>query len=370
MKTLVFVAVLLLPALSNAEVVPTSEWVSFWSDGSIAGFGPMPAGAMVRAYDPDGIQCGEFEVTFPGAYGLMPVYRDDWTTPDVDEGADPGDPISFTVDGVPAEPIGPDAPVWSSNGDVKKVDLLAGEIFSLDIYPGSCPNPLNIKWFEKLDSGNENENAKLKKGGVVPVAVAGNAVYDVADIDVTTLLLEGVPPLRHSYEDVTRPVDGERCDCTTDGADGIMDLTLKFSKRAIVEVLGPLVPGETKTLTLAGRLLDGMPFESTDCVRIIGNVTDLREPPQSNGDDGILGPPIPNPFNPTTRITYALPEEEFVRLSVYDISGRLVERLVARVQPAGQYVIEWDAQGMPSGMYFCRIDTADRSETRKLILLK
>jgi hypothetical protein len=371
MKRLLIIVCLLLPVMADADVVPTNEWVSFWSDGSIVDLGFVQPGAVVRAYDPDGVQCGEFAVTTAGSYGLMAVYRDDFTTPGVDEGAEPGDEISFTINDVPAMPIGPEAPIWSSNGDVKKVNLIVGEMFSFDIKPGSCPNPLNIKWMDGMGGGAGNINAKLKKGGVLPVAVVGNVVFDVNMSDVTTLMLEGVVPLRYEYEDVTRPVESqEPCACTEDGPDGIMDLTLKFRKEQIVTAMGPVFDGETKPLKLTGELLDGTPFESTDCVRIHGGLSDPPIPHMSGDDRVVLRRPVPNPFNPVTRIGYVLPKEEFVRLSVYNVKGKLVEHLVAEIQPAGEYVVTWDAQGIPSGMYFCRIEADGILETRKLILLK
>ncbi|UCG51054.1 MAG: T9SS type A sorting domain-containing protein [Candidatus Latescibacterota bacterium] len=371
MKRLLMIICLLLPVTANADVVPTNEWVSFWSDGSIVDLGFVEPGAVVRAYDPDGVQCGEFTVTTAGSYGLMAVYRDDFTTPGVDEGADPGDVISFTIDDVPATPIGPEAPIWSTNGDVKKVNLIVGEMFSLDIKPGSCPNPLNIKWMDGMGDGEEDVNAELIKGGVLPVAVVGNPVFDVNTIDVTTLMLEGVAPLRYGYEDVTTPVDNqEPCACTEDGPDGIMDLTLKFRKQQIVTAMGPVFDGETKSLRLTGQLLDGTPFESTDCVRIHGGLLDPPIPHMSGENRVVLRRPMPNPFNPVTRIKYVLPKEAFVRLSVYTVTGKLVEHLVTEVQPAGEYVVTWDAHAAPIGMYFCRIEAGGVSETRKLILLK
>jgi hypothetical protein len=78
-----------------------------------------------------------------------------------------------------------------------------GELLSvqLDIKPGSCPNPLNVKPFV-----DPPVNAKPKKGGVLPVAVLGTGEFDVSDIEVSTLLLNGVASLRYGFEDVAAPV--------------------------------------------------------------------------------------------------------------------------------------------------------------------
>ena len=267
----------------------------------------------------------------------------------------------------------PDFAVGAYKSDAAGTD--AGRVYvytlspmrvSLDIKPRSCPNPLNAKVFQKPP-----KNAKSKKGGVLPVAILGTAGLDVYDIDVSNLLLEGVAPLRCDFEDVAAPVeDGEECECTTAGPDGYMDLTLKFEKWEIVAALGSVSHGDVIPLTLTGELLDGTPFEGTDCVSIL--YKELQPPtPLVSGDDRVvLRWPVPNPFNPTTRISYFLPKEDLVRLSVYDVSGRLVELLVSEVKPAGEHVVEWDAKVVASGIYFYRIEVGSFTKTRKMILIR
>ncbi len=89
------------------------------------------------------------------------------------------------------------------------------------------------------------------------------------------------------------------------------------------------------------------------------------------GKEGLtLNGNVPNPFNPVTRISYTLPNDGFVTLSVYDVRGRLVERLVAEVRPTGEHVVEWNAEGFATGIYFYRLQVGNFMETRKMILLK
>jgi len=66
-------------------------------------------------------------VTEPGHYGPMPVYVDDPTTPEHD-GARAGDVIHFVINGRPAIPLGPDEPIWTFNGDIWHVNLIASQV--------------------------------------------------------------------------------------------------------------------------------------------------------------------------------------------------------------------------------------------------
>ena len=107
----------------NAQVIPTDEWVTFYSRNTIFQGGPVPAGAVVEAFDPDSVLCGSFTVTTEGEYGFLFVYRDDTLTPEQDEGALPGDTISFKINGFPVKVLGPDTGIWTENGDIFEVDL-------------------------------------------------------------------------------------------------------------------------------------------------------------------------------------------------------------------------------------------------------
>ncbi len=134
---------------------------------------------------------------------------------------------------------------------------------SVDIKPGSCPNPLNVK-----------------SKGVLPVAILGTEEFDVSIIDPASvkLTLNGngdgeVLPLRWAYEDVATPFEGELCDCHDYNGDGYMDLTLKFK---IQELVGTLdlgsYGGKTIPLTLTGNLMEdygGTSIYGQDCVRIL-----------------------------------------------------------------------------------------------------
>jgi parallel beta-helix repeat protein len=78
----------------------------------------------------------------------------------------------------------------------------------------------------------------------------------------------------------------------------------------------------------------------------------------------------PNPFNVTTTINYQLPVDGHVKLEVYDLVGRRVATLVDSEQRAGYRSVAWNASGMCSGLYFCRLTTGDFCDTRRMILVK
>jgi len=78
----------------------------------------------------------------------------------------------------------------------------------------------------------------------------------------------------------------------------------------------------------------------------------------------------PNPFNPTTDLSYSLPREGHVRLDVFNVLGRLVATLVDEQQGPGYYVVTWDASRYASGVYLYRISMDGYSATKKMLLVK
>ncbi len=138
---------------------------------------------------------------------------------------------------------------------VPRSEALDPEVF-VDIKPGSCSNPLNVK-----------------SRGVLPVAVLGTKDFDVTTIDPASIQLEGLAPIRWSYEDVATPFEGEPEACQDLDGDGYMDLTLKFKTQQLV---GPLslgeFKGETITMRLTGKLTaedGGTVISGEDWVRVL-----------------------------------------------------------------------------------------------------
>lgn len=78
----------------------------------------------------------------------------------------------------------------------------------------------------------------------------------------------------------------------------------------------------------------------------------------------------PNPFNPSTKITYQIQEEGFVSLIIYDVLGREISILVDGFKEPGKYTADFDVTGLNSGVYFYRLMVNNYTETKQMILLK
>lgn len=78
----------------------------------------------------------------------------------------------------------------------------------------------------------------------------------------------------------------------------------------------------------------------------------------------------PNPFNPITNIKFSIPVTGLVKLVVYDILGREVNTLLNEVKPAGNYLVDFDASHLSSGVYFYTIQSGNFTDTKKMLLVK
>jgi len=88
-----------------------------------------------------------------------------------------------------------------------------------------------------------------------------------------------------------------------------------------------------------------------------------------------LGTNYPNPFNPETQISYDLPNDCWVKLSVYNIRGEKVKTLVEKFEAAGHKTVTWDGRNQEgdrvgSGVYFYRLETGEFTATKKMVLIR
>jgi hypothetical protein len=78
----------------------------------------------------------------------------------------------------------------------------------------------------------------------------------------------------------------------------------------------------------------------------------------------------PNPFNSSTKIAYSLSKNSFVKLTVFDISGKMVKILVNEIKNTGEHNVIFNAEDLTSGIYFYCVKSGNKTVTRKALLLK
>ncbi len=224
---------------------------------------------------PDGTEIGEFIVNaIEGAFPPVPAVKlmvenpmyEDWVSFDL--AVIENDPIggTFSSELTFTVPYGTPPGDYSFRILMKDIDelyeydyqdvFITVKAVPVDIKPTSCRNPLN-----------------LKSGGVVSVAINGTADFDITTIDPESVMLEGVPALRWSMEDVSTPYEPywgkeDAFDCTEEGPDGFMDLVFKFNKKELITVLGDPEIGDVLTLILKGMTFGGYELFGQDVVVI------------------------------------------------------------------------------------------------------
>jgi len=129
-------------------------------------------------------------------------------------------------------------------------------------------------------------------------------------------------------------------------------------------------PNHCRLLLVDSSLNTGAVFtDTTDSIFHIGGDvvpnSGLKIP-----DHYDLSQNFPNPFNPTTEITYALPQAGRVTLTVFNLLGQKVATLVNGTEVAGIHAVSFDGRSLPSGIYFYHLQAGEFVQTRKMVLLK
>lgn len=105
----------------------------------------------------------------------------------------------------------------------------------------------------------------------------------------------------------------------------------------------------------------------------IQNYQDVLTGVSNNGevpDRFSLEQNYPNPFNPVTKIRYQLPKTGFVKLTIFDALGKVVKVLVNENKPAGVFEESFDASNLATGVYFYKLESADFTDIKKMMLIK
>ncbi len=316
---------------SADDVIPTPFACTFSDPASTFNGEPLPVGSVIEAFDPDGVLCGRFVVTTAGAYGFMPVYGDDDFTTDVDEGAEDGDTITFTINGRVATTTG--TTTWVDR-EFRSVQLSASGTAALTalVLPvakaGTFDDTVRFE-IELRNDGNINDKLIVTADADNPNFIQLPTDDFPVDSGVTATV----------YFDIETPT-------FLGGGDTVITISYQVQSRF------------DTTVTITGD------------VQLFFTVTDVDDPFTGLPTAFALYQNYPNPFNPTTTIAFSLDERADVTIEIYNVLGQSVERFDLGLRPAGEHEIEWNARNRPSGVYFYRLSSELGSQVRKMVLLK
>lgn len=101
-----------------------------------------------------------------------------------------------------------------------------------------------------------------------------------------------------------------------------------------------------------------------------GSLTGINNNNNQIVDKYSLSQNFPNPFNPTTKISYSIPKAGLVQLKIYDVLGREVASPVNEFKNAGVYTLDFDGSKFSSGVYFYKLTSGDFTKVKKMVLIK
>ena len=133
-------------------------------------------------------------------------------------------------------------------------------------------------------------------------------------------------------------------------------------ENAIIQIALSDSTGDAQSATIGSwAILDDLEFSG---------VATSVEDNNRNRIEYSLNNNYPNPFNPSTTISYSIRNDGYATLSVFDVLGNEVAQLENGYKSAGNYSYSFDASELTSGIYFYRIQAGDFVETKKMILLR
>ena len=370
---------------------------------TLIGWGRGPA-ADVTEVRPDGTVA--FELTFSSGDNTYRAFRDPW-------------------EGVAAEPYAwadtTGGELWLhftkfGDSDVNKYFVYRGTSPSPDwkAYV-TCGNSVRIRDFEAGDPLYFRVTAVDSCGGVSPSSNEVVVTPEFADDPVVTEAIVKVTPSTlnllsegrwitaqiefpeecgHQVSDIDRTCilfnDTILVDRT--GGNGEIEksakkkLMVKFPRDEVIAILA----GDYVTVKVSGYVGE-FAFEAFDWIKVISADSSCAGDDEGDDCDDVDGKKdrrekpcpdkvtvfrnYPNPFNPTTVISFTLPASTHVNLSIYDVNGRLVNTLADCMMAGGGHELIWDGKGShgaraASGIYFYKLRAGDEVLTRKMVLLR
>jgi hypothetical protein len=153
--------------------------------------------------------------------------------------------------------------------------------------------------------------------------------------------------------------------------DDLLDSLTSYpdSLRLKVTTTGNVTDG-SYTVSVLGTGPNGTPVHRRNVVILVNNVISIGTHGTSIPDKFYLYQNYPNPFNPNTKIRFDISKAGPVKLTVYDITGKVVSTLVNNDMNAGSYSFDYNASATASGIYFYKLETPEFTGFRKMILVK
>lgn len=206
--------------------------------------------------------------------------------------------------------------------------------------------------------------AKFREDNSGSLSVIGEAGTVFQGLNFNYGLVSQGAPYNEDYPDAIDTLNGSQ-------------ILLRYANNKIAGIgFKGIVPGGSKVCNL---VYIAFPFETiigsqakTDLMSAILNYFDLLS--STKDENSILAFNIaqnfPNPFNPTTTLSFSIPEKSIVRIDVYDVLGRLVKTLEEKEFDIGHHKIVWNAENLSSGIYLIKFHYKQSTKTLKAILIK
>jgi aminopeptidase N len=199
----------------------------------------------------------------------------------------------------------------------------------------------------------------------------GEQILYIASPEMNLLLehFEMPPPAPEGGLDV-RYLSGRNCEIIGDGSNVEYPIVVS-SESFPVTIMWEAVPNVPNAALRIGNRI--YPLSSPGNAIVPSQESEIVLCQQQSPSEPVkftLEQNIPNPFNPSTIIRYSLPSDTKVTLTIYDITGRIVRNLVDAFQNAGEKSVEFDANNLPTGVYYYLLRTDHGVRSNKMILLR
>ncbi|MBM4159373.1 MAG: T9SS type A sorting domain-containing protein, partial [Ignavibacteria bacterium] len=237
--------------------------------------------------------------------------------------------------------------------------------FTISMWLNNLPTPASTRYL----FGDLGHSFRCFVGGVAPSGGAVLRGTGVTDVPINNIF-PGPTVIHIVYDSAISAVKIYK--------NGVLDNTVSQAPFNFTAGTGFTVGGYSSSAGLQG-LMDEFRFykRALDAAEIsqtwnqnLGVITGVTPVSKNIPTQYSLSQNYPNPFNPMTKINFALPKQGFVTMKIYDVLGREVRTLVNEVREAGNYIVEFNASELASGIYFYRIEVNGFSDVKRMMLIK